>query len=143
MNDRVSPRFSLRVVALAVYWLALLVLPHIVQTRVASVQYSDKIAHFVAFAGLGLLMAWGVSAAGRITFARYVIVLAVIAIYAAADETIQAFVPHRFGDILDWLADVSGAVAGLTAHYLTMLALSTLAKGSSPDVPPLGAQEAD
>ncbi len=137
MNDRVSPRFSLRVVALAVYWLALLVLPHIVQTRVASVQYSDKIAHFVAFAGLGMLMAWVASAAGRMSFAKYAVVFAVIALYAGADEIMQAFVPHRFGDIFDWLADVSGAVAGLAAHGLTTLVLSTLARDSSPDVPPL------
>lgn len=73
----------------------------------------DKVAHFGAFAVLGVFLAhgaitWGLSIA-------WPLVLGLV--YAASDEIHQSFVPGRHSDVADWLADALGVAAGCLFMY--------------------------
>jgi VanZ family protein len=100
--------------ALAVYWIALFIATHIPIERVppAATTY-DKVAHLVAFAGLGALFAatWEISA-GRLNARHLLRAWFVIMLYAAFEESTQPIV-NRHASILDWLADAVGAAIGL------------------------------
>jgi VanZ family protein len=73
----------------------------------------DKVAHFGAFAVLGLLLAhggvtWRLPIGWPIFFGLA---------YAATDEIHQAFVPGRYPDAADWVADALGVAAGCFFFY--------------------------
>lgn len=76
----------------------------------------DKLLHVAAYAVLaGLVMA--AIARGRpgpLVRAAAVAILFTAA-YGATDEWHQWYVPGRDADPLDWVADVTGAIAGATA----------------------------
>ena len=68
-----------------------------------------KLAHFTEFAALGMCLAWlcGMLGSGKWSpFFRGVLA-------AAADETIQCFVPERGPGILDVCIDAVGVLAGI------------------------------
>lgn len=67
----------------------------------------DKVAHFGAYAVLGVLLAF---AAGRSALPIAVAALLGVA-YGATDEIHQMFVPGRSPDVLDWCADAAGVLA--------------------------------
>jgi hypothetical protein len=73
---------------------------------------SDKLVHGLAYAGLGLLLcrAYLGSALGRT--AAFALAVLTASLYGASDEWHQSFVPNRFADPLDWVADTLGALAG-------------------------------
>jgi VanZ family protein len=69
----------------------------------------DKAVHFITFAVLGWLLGSGL---GRPVWAW---VLA--ATFGAFDELHQSRVPGREADLLDWVADASGALAGVVVAW--------------------------
>lgn len=73
----------------------------------------DKVAHFLAYAVLGLLLARG-GLAWRMPIGW--LVLFGLA-YAVTDELHQAFVPGRSPDAADWVADALGVAAGCLFLY--------------------------
>ncbi len=79
----------------------------------------DKVAHFTYFLGGGFLFAgWRFSRDSKRPRWRGIVLLTlvVMALMGALDEWHQCFTPGRSGaDPWDWLADVSGAVAGALA----------------------------
>jgi VanZ family protein len=83
-------------------------------------QVSDKTGHFVAYAGLALLCvrAVGGGLPRRVVLRVAALALAIAAAYGAFDELHQWFVPGRSADILDWCADVSGALIGIGVCWL-------------------------
>jgi VanZ family protein len=73
----------------------------------------DKVAHFGAYAVLGLLLAQG-ALTSRLAWGWPVLLgLA----YAASDEIHQHFVPGRSPDVADWAADALGVAAGCLFLY--------------------------
>lgn len=81
--------------------------------RLPDVDNSDKMLHFAAYAGLGVLLAYGgaPAAMGRRPL------IAIGTLYGASDEVHQSFVPGRTPDLLDWVADTLGAIAGVLAAH--------------------------
>jgi VanZ family protein len=80
----------------------------------------DKLAHFAAYLGLGVLTLralWGHG--GALPRALRWTVIA-CSLYAVSDELHQHFVPGRHADVQDWVADTLGASAGaaLTARHV-------------------------
>ncbi len=75
---------------------------------------SDKVLHLIAYAILGMLWlrAGTVGAPGPRTL---VLTLAAVAAFAAVDEWHQRFIPTRFADPADWIADVAGATLGIAS----------------------------
>jgi VanZ family protein len=77
---------------------------------------SDKSAHTVAYAGLGVLVLYAV-AQGRIdavTWRRALLAVAISILYGMSDEWHQSFVPGRTAEWADVLANAVGAVLGVT-----------------------------
>jgi VanZ family protein len=79
----------------------------------------DRVAHFVVYAGLGILMLFSVAGFVRPRLAgRHVLLaLAIVAAFAAADEWHQSFVPGRDSSAKDFLFDVLGAGAAQSAVW--------------------------
>ena len=84
------------------------------------VPHVDKLVHFAMYAVLGFLIARALGGARAIggAVARpavRVLALAVVAValFAAADEWHQRWVPGRSTDVLDWCADVAGGTLAL------------------------------
>ncbi len=78
----------------------------------ASVPGLDKLGHFGMYAVLGLLTARAVRG-GAATPRALLVALAVIALFAAADEWHQRLIPTRSAEVADWFADVAGAGFGV------------------------------
>ena len=79
----------------------------------------DWVLHGIEFFGLGLLVARGLgrSGLGGVSYAALGGLVACAAT-GALDEWHQSFVPGREASVLDWAADVVGAVLGLGAGVL-------------------------
>jgi hypothetical protein len=76
---------------------------------------TDKIAHALAYAGLGLLLCRACAGSGLPPAAAISIAVLAASIYGASDEWHQSFVPNRAADPRDWVADTLGAVVGASA----------------------------
>jgi len=71
---------------------------------------SDKIGHLVLYGVLGVALAYGRSRMqGSIP---HWVLLLVGALYGLSDEWHQMYVPGRFADPRDWIADLGGLVLG-------------------------------
>ena len=73
----------------------------------------DKVAHFLAYAVLGALLAHGQSRTGMSPATACVLGAA----YGASDEWHQSFVPGRSSDVGDWAADAAGVLAGVALYH--------------------------
>jgi VanZ family protein len=74
---------------------------------------ADKLGHAVMYGVLAVLVVVG----GRRSGGRrpWLWALLVVAVVAAGDELHQRIVPGRDSDILDWAADMTGALLGVAA----------------------------
>lgn len=71
---------------------------------------NDKVVHFILFGVLGAALGLGRVWSG--SSVPHAFVLAVGALYGAADEWHQTFVPNRVPSMGDWYADVAGVFVG-------------------------------
>jgi len=100
--------------AIGLYWLMLCVLTHLPVSPRKPWHMGDSTAHFLAFIGLSALLylhLWVTRPGFRW---NATVVLALAMLYALVDERTQPLV-GRTCDIMDWMADVAGAAAGVTA----------------------------
>ncbi len=107
------------------YWktLFLLVLIVVLSTvsfnsipRVASFSINDKLAHFALYAALGFVVVWeSARATPKQKKQRYLLLLffLILAFFGGVIEIVQEkFLRSRSGELLDWLADILGLLAG-------------------------------
>jgi VanZ family protein len=74
---------------------------------------ADKLVHLALYGVLGALVARAIGPTpSRNTLGA---VLVGVAVFAAVDEWHQRFVPGRSPDVLDFVADLTGATAGYAA----------------------------
>ncbi|MBI3866143.1 MAG: VanZ family protein [Planctomycetia bacterium] len=100
-------------ILLSAYWLALFTATHIPYVpRELDLPGGDKSQHLVAYAGLAFLLALRQWYGSSPTWKRAWTVLGIVAVYGIVDELTQIPV-GRTAEVLDWLADVAGAVGGL------------------------------
>jgi len=96
-------------------------------------ELKDKIAHFVEFFVLGLLL---FGSMGRTVsssrFAAILFLFAVGASVAGLDELLQSYVPGRNMDIFDWLADAAGVGAGVVLGAYARPTASKRAAATAP-----------
>ena len=75
----------------------------------------DKFLHFTIYTVFAFLLTRQISedtSRGRAVFGAVIIAAA----FAAADEWHQRFIPGRFPEFADWLADVAGAILGAVVY---------------------------
>ena len=119
---RAFPPRAWALVAAAAYWLALFVATHLPgDDRVDPqrvIPHLDKAIHAAAFAGLGFLLAFGISGWWKPGPRLYLSVIALLGLYATVDELSQGLVSRRYSDLRDWVADIVGAIAGVAVFGL-------------------------
>ena len=84
-------------------------LPHV---SLLGFRDSDKLVHGTMYAIFAWLATRTFLRAGRPLRQAILVVVLVIALFAAADEWHQQFIPGRSMDVFDWLADLSGVTIG-------------------------------
>ena len=97
----------------------ILSLTSIPNLQVTAPKGSDTWAHFLVYAILGVLTA----RAAELTPRRVLLLLIVIAgvsLFGAIDEWHQSFIPGRFPDVRDWIADSVGGAAGAALFTFAM-----------------------
>jgi hypothetical protein len=83
-------------------------------------ELKDKIAHFVEYFVLGLLLFASMGrTVSRSRFAAILFLFAVGVSVAGLDELLQSYVPGRNMDIFDWLADAAGVSVGVALGAFT------------------------
>lgn len=82
--------------------------------------FGDKPVHSIVYGGLGVLivraLAGGLGA--RVTLATGALGAALTAAYGVTDELHQMFVPGRYADANDLVADAVGGIAGAVVCWL-------------------------
>jgi hypothetical protein len=78
------------------------------------VQGLDKVAHFLAFSGLGLLVcALSFKLSPKLTIPLFSMPLLIVTLSGIIEESYQIYIPGRAASLLDLLADVCGAVCAV------------------------------
>lgn len=119
--------------ATLLFLVAMFIGTHVPCESVASVQFSDKWIHFLAYTTLtfGILASWELST-GPLLPMHYFVVWFAATLYAVIDEVTQIPV-GRNCDGLDWLCDVLGIIVGLTLfRCLHPLFYRFLFRGAEP-----------
>ena len=112
---------------LILYWGVLLFFTSLPGTDLPDLSVSDKIEHILAFWGLAILLKFALIIQNKYSNLKKhssLYTLLIIGTYAALDELHQLYIPGRSCDILDWTADISGAI-------LAVLLISLIMKYSS------------
>ncbi|MEM7740476.1 MAG: VanZ family protein [Pseudomonadota bacterium] len=71
----------------------------------------DKVGHFLAYAVLGGLSAFGVRMVGEPAMVLAILALA-LGVYGGVLEMLQGFFPERVSSLADWFANMLGVAAG-------------------------------
>jgi VanZ family protein len=118
MNEATKRRIRTTRFTLSIYWLAMFIGSHMPMAPIRTESHYDKLIHFAAFAGLAFFMAFYRGLLGRMTRNAYTTIFVIAAIYGIFDELTQMLIAGRTADPFDWLADITGAAAGLIVYWL-------------------------
>ncbi len=82
------------------------------------VTHLDKLLHFVAYAGLGVLWLRAFKTLDMRNNPRLIITLSILlsSVYGISDEIHQHFVPYRNADVVDAVMDIIGSVVGVYGY---------------------------
>ena len=111
-------RQKLTIVLLLFYWPAIFILAHIPFAGVPDwffqPRISDKAIHYLGYLSLVFLLWFAISPDKRVNWRRPAVwwVLLVVVWYGAVDEWLQGYV-GRNCDVMDFFADLAGALTGL------------------------------
>ncbi len=104
----------LTAILLFTYWAIAFLGTHLPEVELAApVQHSDKLLHFLAYAGLGVLLCWYKGGANALTWRTAIPVFLVLAAYGFVDEITQYPIQGRSPELADWFADLAGGVSGI------------------------------
>jgi VanZ family protein len=103
--------------ALAGFWVLIFIATHLPELPNAVEMIPDKLAHATAYLGLSFLLSLAAASTGQLNVRGSSIVLGIAALYGTFDELLQ--IPcGRDAEYGDWIADMCGALVGLTACLL-------------------------
>lgn len=117
--------------ALGFYWIFLLIATSLPSTSLPQTLLSDKIQHTLAFMILGILLTLTLKTQQKYnTLKLYAYSFAIIIgmIYALFDELHQLFIPGRYCEFVDWIADVIGVVLGVGIVYMLIKYVKTFSE---------------
>jgi VanZ family protein len=113
-------------VPLVVYWLTLFFATSLPVQKLPSVGISDKFAHFTAFFCLSVLLNLTLifQRKSQLLFNKaFLATIIICLVYAAVDELHQMLIPGRSAEVLDWVADGLGTIAGILTLYFLIYKL--------------------
>lgn len=84
-----------------------------------SEHFVRKLAHFIEYFVLGILMTATIKSYGRPVIESVFTVLFFLLLIPVADELIQFFTPQRGSSVLDVLLDFSGGITGMLLCYIS------------------------
>lgn len=106
---------------LILYWILLAIATSIpTQNFPKFLTASDKVEHLLAYFGLALLFSLTLHFQQKNKFLSknfYFAAIIIISSYGLIDEFHQYFIPGRFFDMLDWLANFTGTLIGSSVTY--------------------------
>ncbi len=85
---------------------------------ILAIPYADKFVHFVLYSALSLILLLEFNRHFFSIYPGIVIPLAISIIYGGLIEIIQMFIPYRSADLIDFLFDIGGTLAGLAIFLL-------------------------
>ena len=117
----------LAIMVLGLYWLMMFTGTHLAASTLEVAdsfgpQVSDKVKHFGAFFVLGTLLCY-VTNSDR-WLKRFISIGVLGMAYAGIDEYTQRFVPGRYPDVSDFVADTLGLCTAIIAYIVAKLTLS-------------------
>ena len=104
-------------------WAGAFIATHIPAERLPQIGAGDRLLHALGFFVLGSFFLLTLAAHGVRSARRAVLVICVLAVYAALDEVTQELV-NRYASLDDWLADVVGAVAAVILWEILLRVLA-------------------
>lgn len=123
-----SYTITLIYIPLIVYWITLFILTTIPVDNVPKLfENQDKYEHFIAYCGLAILLSLALYFQKKsilISSKAFLFALLLILVYGAVDELHQLFVPGRYCDFYDWLADSFGGIIGIGIVFLFVRKIS-------------------
>lgn len=109
-------KIKLIYVPLVTYWLILFGLTTFPTKSLPSVAFSDKIKHFIAYFILTVLLKFALHFQEKYDISLKVcglITLGIIGFYGLLDEIHQYFIPGRYCEFYDWVANILGGLIGV------------------------------
>lgn len=103
-------------IPLVLYWIVLFTATTLPGPQLPDIHIGDKIEHFSAFFILAVFLNLALIYQRKSYFLfKYATLVTIIIcfLYGAIDELHQMFIPGRFADIRDWLADSTGVLLGV------------------------------
>ena len=108
---------------LLIYAVLILALSSRPQIDLPQLHISDKLIHFVEYGILGMLLFRLFKRDFKMRGLRlWLLHIFSLAAFAFLDELLQSFIPSRDADFFDWLADMSGGLAGALIYVYIRLA---------------------
>ena len=94
-----------------IFWLSSMPDPPIPTNRLFSFPGRDKVAHLVLYGGLGALLSIGIRYSNDLPkpWIQWYVPVAFAILYGITDEIHQLYVPNRSFEVLDLVADGTGA----------------------------------
>jgi len=81
------------------------------------IEFEDKIAHFIEYFIFSVLVYRSFMTCRKNSREALLLTIIFVSVFSAADELHQMFIPGRFAEVIDFIADVSGAVSGGILFY--------------------------
>ena len=103
-------------IPLVIYWVLLLLATSLPSADLPKVALSDKIKHFSAFFGLSVLLSLTLLYQQKYYLLKkhfLTFTLLIVSGYGLIDEIHQIFIPGRYAEFLDWVADSTGAIVAI------------------------------
>lgn len=126
---------------LLVHWLTIFTLTSLPAESLPSVSLGDKIEHLIAYLVLGFFLYFNILFQNNWSLLKRNIFLSAFLIallYGAFDELHQLLIPGRSAEFIDWIADVTGAIIGVTlAHTFYKSLKDTILNFFNPKLEPL------
>lgn len=107
-------------IALAVYWITLILLTSLPQDYIPRVGTSDKTAHFLAYFLLAMLLHLALkyqTFSQPLRKGRYWYTLIIAGVFGCINEFSQKFIPGRFYELYDLAANFIGILLGMVVIW--------------------------
>jgi len=101
---------------LVIHWISIFVLTSLPSDAMPQFGLYDKLKHFIAYLVLSIFLTMSLYLQSRFKnakkeFIKYSFIITII--YSTFDELHQLFIPGRYAEILDWLANLIGIILGI------------------------------